>query len=133
LNDDLGGIHQMFPQFFYDYSFYNSSPRQSGCTKFFQTRKNCRKIVEELKNDFADPRPAGSGEELWKNCINILRALVGAQNISSIFPQFFPVAYRTRVRKIFLQFFHNFSTIIPCWQFTLVRKQRFHSDLVEKL
>jgi hypothetical protein len=38
----------MFPQFFYDYSFYNSSPSQSGCTKFFHTRKNCGKIVEKL-------------------------------------------------------------------------------------
>jgi hypothetical protein len=35
-----GGIHQMFPRFFYHYSFYNSSPSQSGCTKFFPTRKN---------------------------------------------------------------------------------------------
>jgi hypothetical protein len=43
-----GGIHQMLPQFFYDYSFYNYSPSQSGCTKFFHTRKNCGKIVEKL-------------------------------------------------------------------------------------
>jgi hypothetical protein len=28
-----GGMHQIFPQFFYDFSFYNSSPSQSGCTK----------------------------------------------------------------------------------------------------
>jgi hypothetical protein len=43
-----GGIHQIFPQFFYDYSFYNSSPSQSGCTKLFHTRKNCGQIVEKL-------------------------------------------------------------------------------------
>jgi hypothetical protein len=60
----MGGIHQMFLQFFYDYSFYNSSPSQSGCTKLFQTRKNCRRIVEELYKDFAGAR---GGEELWKN------------------------------------------------------------------
>jgi hypothetical protein len=42
------GIHQMFSPFFYDYSFFNSSPRQYGCTKFFHTRKNCGKIVEKL-------------------------------------------------------------------------------------
>jgi hypothetical protein len=40
--------------------FHNSStivpstiipPSQSGCTKFVQTRKNCRRIVEELRNN----------------------------------------------------------------------------------
>jgi hypothetical protein len=37
-----------FQNVFYYYSFYNSSPRQSGCTKFIHTRKNCGKIVEKL-------------------------------------------------------------------------------------
>jgi hypothetical protein len=127
-----GGIHQMSPQFFYDYSFYNSSLSQSGCTKFFHTRKNCRKIVEDL----------------WKNCRKILRTLdrqgrqgiiverfskERAQNLSTILPQFFPAACRTKARKIFLQFVYNYSTIISCWQFTLVRKQRFYGDFVEEL
>jgi hypothetical protein len=54
-----GGIHQMFPQFFYDYSFYNSSPSQFGCTKFFHTRKNCGKIVER----FCPPSTGRGGRE----------------------------------------------------------------------
>jgi hypothetical protein len=36
-----GCIQQIFPQCFYDFSFYNSSPSQSGCTKR-------GRIVEEL-------------------------------------------------------------------------------------
>jgi hypothetical protein len=64
-NSTRGGIHQMFPQFFYDYSFYNYSPSQSACTKFFHTRKNCRRIKER----FCGPSTGrGGGKYLWKNC-----------------------------------------------------------------
>jgi hypothetical protein len=48
-----------------------------------------------------------------KNPRSILRLDERAQNLfynfSTIFPQFFPAAYRARARKIFLQFFHNYS------------------------
>jgi uncharacterized C2H2 Zn-finger protein len=92
----------MFTQFFYEYSFYNSSPSQSRCTKFFNTRKNYGRIVER----FCGPLTGRAGrKELWKNCRNIFGRSAG---------------------KIFLQFFHA-----P--PFTLVRKQRFYGDFVEKL
>jgi hypothetical protein len=116
----------MFPQFFYDYSFYNSSPSQSGCTKFFQTRKSCGRVEEELwKNCRKILRVLDrqrSGEELWKN-------RPGAKsfyNYSTILPR--RAAGRGSAKS-----FYNFSTIIPRWQFTLVRKQRFYGDFVEKL
>jgi hypothetical protein len=78
-------------------------------------------------------------EELWKNCRNIFQRsarkifLQFFHNSSTILPQFFPAACRTKARKIFLQLFYDFSTIIPCWQFTLARKQRFYGDFVEEL
>jgi hypothetical protein len=53
-----------------------------------------------------------SGCTSGKNCGRIVEIFSDklAQNLSSILPQFFPA---TRARKIFIQFFHNSSTILP--------------------
>jgi hypothetical protein len=109
---DRGGIHQIFPQFFYDFSFYNSSPSQFGCTKR-------GRIVEELSKHFAGAR---GGEELWKNCGKIVERYCGplngsaagkncgrivrAQNLSTNLPRFFPTALPNEGPP-------NLSTIFP--------------------
>jgi hypothetical protein len=70
-----------------------------------------------LWKDFAGLRPAGGGEKLWKNCRKILCAL-----LQKIFLQFFhsfslpplPVEGPQNLSTIFLDFFYNFSTILPC-------------------
>jgi hypothetical protein len=123
----------MFPQFFYDYSFYNSSPSQSGCTKFFHTRKNCKIIVEEL----------------WKNCRKILQTLdrqgiiveilskERAQNLSTILPQFFPAACMPdegpqNLSTIFLQFIHNYSLLAVYHSKETKILRRFCGRIVEE-
>jgi hypothetical protein len=78
-----GGIHQMFTQFFYEYSFYNSSPSQSRCTKFFNTRKNYGRIVER----FCGPLTGRAGrKELWKNCRNIFGNLFTILPSAAVYP-----------------------------------------------
>jgi hypothetical protein len=59
------------------------------------------------------------------------------QNVSTVFPR--PNKGPQNLSTILPQFFHNFSTILlrlphsMSQQFTLVRKQSFHGDFVEKL
>jgi hypothetical protein len=98
-----GGIHQKFPQFVYDYSFYDSSPAAPNSSKqgriVEELWKNCRKILWSLTGSAA-------GKNWWKNrpgaksfynSSTILPQFFpaalpgeGPQNLSTIFPQFFP-------------------------------------------
>jgi hypothetical protein len=59
---------------------------------------------------------------LWKNCRNILRALDRQRSREELWKNC-PGA----------KSYYNFSTILPRWLFTLVRKQRFYGNFVEKL
>jgi hypothetical protein len=65
--------------------------------------------VEECLKDFAGPRPAGSGEELWKNCRkikeNILRARTDAKYFYDCSP---PPAVQGSAKS-----FNNSFTIFP--------------------
>jgi hypothetical protein len=63
-----------------------------------------------LWKDFAGLCPAGGGEKLWKNCRKILRA----QFFHSYSLPPLPVEGPQNLSTIFLQFFYNFSTILPC-------------------
>jgi hypothetical protein len=71
------------------------------CTKFFQTRKNCRRIVKKIDG-------ARGQWVAGKNCGKNLHFFYDSSPTSArtkMFPQFFPG--RRRARKVFLQFFHN--------------------------
>jgi hypothetical protein len=114
-------------------------------TKYFH---NSSTIIHSTTLPQANPDAPNSSkrgrivEELWENCRQILRALdrqrsgeelwksrPGAKsfyNSSTILPR--RAAGRGPAKSVY-----NLSTILPRWLFTLVRKQRFYGDSVEKL
>jgi hypothetical protein len=74
-------------------------------------------------------RALGAG----KNHRNIFGKDERAQNLSKILPQLFHNSSTPPGGRGIAKSVYNYSTIIFCRQFTLVRKQRFYKDFGEEL